>query len=107
MDTQGALFDPPPPPAGSMVTAMRENLDQWRAAGQVVGPAQRAALLAQSEAVDLALSIRKATQVSGACRVLSEMLQQFGLVAAVPPAGGDAFDRLLSELQANDQPAGG
>lgn len=94
-----ALFDAAATTAGVMRRAMIENLGLWRKAGRAISPATSVVLLAQSDAVDLALSFGKATQVSGATRVLLELLTGFKLLDEVPAAGGATLDAFLAEVE--------
>lgn len=99
-DPDGALFPAPEAPAGPMRLAMAENIEQWQAAGRALSPALTAALLAQAEAIDLAGRSGKATQVSGANRVLTDMMVAFHLVADVPGKTSEGLADFLAKVEA-------
>lgn len=78
---------------------MIEQIEAWQAAGRAIGPATRAALIVQAEALDLAVTAGKATQVSGANRVLIDMLVGHRLIEETP-TGGSALDAFLASVEA-------
>lgn len=82
-----ALFPTPSAGIGPVEAAMLDNLDVWNAAAVKVGPAQRASLIAQARAVDMALRAGRPTNVSGANRVLMELLSSYHLLGDAVPAG--------------------
>ena len=98
MGEDGALFDPPDL-RGATWQDMRLQIEAWQAQGRAVGPIVRRALLDQSIALDLAKAARRATQISGASRVLLELLQGFHLTDDAPPAPDDPFLRLVEQIR--------
>lgn len=96
-------------PAGDerTVTAMGVTLSQIASQGRVLSQTVRRALLDQAEAVDLARASRRATQISGANRVLAELLRDFGLLDAQAPPETDAFQAFVQAIEqaANGSPA--
>jgi hypothetical protein len=97
--TQSGLFDVGPAD-GATVAVMRSQLQAWQAAGRAVAPVVRRALIDQAHAVDLARSASRATQISGASRVLLELLQGFHLVDDAPPGRDDPFDAFVARVEA-------
>lgn len=106
-DPELSLFAPAGVPAGPVEQAMTASLDAYRAAGVVVSRVSAASLLAQAHAVDLAIRARRPTNVSGANRVLLEMMTGLGLIDRSAPATTDPLDKLIAGILAEeDQPAG-
>lgn len=77
---------------------MRRAIGSWRAAGRVIGSNSAAMLLAQARAIDMALAACRPTAVSGATRVMLELLQGLRLVDEAP-ADDDKLRAFLAELE--------
>lgn len=96
------LFDLPGARAGLTATAMRAQIDAWQLAGRAVSVVVRRMLLDQAHAVDLAREAQRPTSITGACKVMLELLQGFRLLDDAPPPADDPFQALLSAIEAND-----
>lgn len=85
-------------PAGSARAAMAAQIGAWQLAGRAVSLVVRQMLLDQAHAVDLARQARRATQISGASRVLLELLVGFRLLDDAPPPPDDPFAKFLADI---------
>jgi hypothetical protein len=101
-DDGPALFGPVDPRAGQAERVMAEQIEAWQRAGRAVSLVTRRMLLDQAAAVDMARASRRATAVSGASRVLLELLVGFRLVDDSPPPVGDPFERFLASVEGTD-----
>ena len=90
---------------GPAVAAMQRQIDAWQASGRALSVVVRRMLIDQAHAVDLARSSRRATQVSGASRVMLELLQGFRLLDDGPAPADDPFTRFVAAV-AGDTGAG-
>jgi len=86
---------------GSTVQAVAAQIGAWQAAGRAVSLVVRRALLDQAYALDLAKAARRPTQITGAAKVMLELLKGFGLVEDGPPPADDPFDRFLAAVTAD------
>lgn len=102
-----ALFaDPTGNDPGAARAAMAAQIVAWERAGRAVSLVVRQALLDQATAVDMARNSRRATAISGASKVLLELLVGFRLVDDSPPPAGDRFDAFLAAVTADGADAG-
>jgi hypothetical protein len=92
--------------AGQAEQAMAAQITAWQAAGRAVSLVTRRMLLDQAHAVDLARLSRRATQISGASRVLLELLVGFHLLDDSPPPVDDPFAKFLADVAGDDAAAG-
>lgn len=93
-----ALFPTPCGGNGPSVQAMRASIEQWRLIGKLIGPSMERSLLDQAEALDLARTACRPTQISGANKVLVEMLDAYKLLGDAPPPADDPFTQLMRQL---------
>lgn len=104
-DDAPALFAAPGV-ASTVQDACRRSIATWGLSGVVVSEIAGAGLLAQAHAVDLAIANGRPTNVSGANRVLLEMLHGLGLLGKNVPAADPEWDALVRDLRAgDDEPA--
>lgn len=80
------------------VAAMERQIDAWQASGRALSVVVRRMLIDQAHAVDLARSSRRATQVSGASRVMLELLQGFRLLDDGPAPADDPFTAFVAAV---------
>jgi len=92
---------------GAARSAMAAQIGAWQTAGRAVSLVVRQTLLDQAHAVDLARQARRATQISGASRVMLELLVGFRLLDDAPPPVDDPFDRFLAEVRGDAAAAAG
>jgi len=105
--TEPALFDDPAAGVGPTQAAVAAQITAWQAAGRAVSLVVRQLLLDQAHAIDLARGARRATQISGASRVMLELLQGFRLLDDSPPPVDDPFAKFLEDLTADEDLADG
>ena len=95
------LFDPATGD-GPAVQAMAAQIEAWKLAGRAVSLVVRRTLLDQALAIDLAREARRPTAITGASKIMLELLQGFRLLEDAPPPADDPFDRFLAAVQGDD-----
>lgn len=83
---------------GSAVASMRTQIEQWQASGKALSIVVRQMLLDQCAAVDMARTAGRATAISGASKVLLELLVGFHLVDDAPPPVDDPLAAFLAAV---------
>jgi hypothetical protein len=88
------------------VDAMTRQIEAWQAQGRAVSLVARQTLVDQAHAIDLATDYADATgrvtSLTGAHRVMLELLQGFRLVDESPPPADDEFERFLAAVRGDD-----